>query len=291
MQGHHSFLCVSVRLTRDSTLTIHEHRGGGAFAACDDVFGHTGVVARVCHPGLSDDEIMVSRDEEVGVTLWVENVFVPLPLHLKNTIIHVHWELAALSCWWSINDGNCALCGFPALLHKQERPIFDVLPSLYPIPFVLYVSFVAAAVAITPPGTHHIIGLSSSSCHPCFPLRGQPPWCSFPVNCSWHLPSHFPVNSPCAGKLWWGIPPPLIPTASDWLANPLIALLLKQLVLFGDRENAADEVKQLDPVWSSKRRHTPARDVKVGARVALSTVVRETEDTERWQSDKEWDRE
>lgn len=64
---------------------------------------------------------------------------------------------------------------FLALLHKQERPIFDVLPSLYPIPSVLYVSFVAAAVAITPPGTRHKIGLSSSSSHPRFPLRGQPP--------------------------------------------------------------------------------------------------------------------
>lgn len=79
---------------------------------------------------------------------------------------------------------------------------------------------------------------------------------------------------------------------SIWLTGqPLIALLLKQLVLLGDWEDTADEVKQLDPVWSSKRRHTPVRDMKVGARAALSTSVRETEDTERWQSDKEWDRE
>lgn len=72
--------------TRESSLTIHEHRRRGAFAASDDVFGHAGVVARVCHPGLSDDEIVVGRDEEVGVTLWVENVFVPLPLHLKTRV-------------------------------------------------------------------------------------------------------------------------------------------------------------------------------------------------------------
>lgn len=100
------------------------------------------------------------------------------------------------------------------------RCLLVFLPSLHPPPSLLYVSYVAAAVAITPPGTHHVIGLSSSSRHHCFPLRGQPPWCSFLVNCSWHHPSHFPVNSPCAGKLWWGIPPPLISTASDWLANP-----------------------------------------------------------------------
>lgn len=47
---------------------------------------------------------------------------------------------------------------------------------------------------------------------------------------------------------------------SIWLTGqPLIALLLKQLVLFGDWEDTADEVKQLDPVWSSKRRHTGER--------------------------------
>lgn len=70
--------------TRAASLTIHEHRRRGAFAASDDVFGHAGVVARVGHPGLSDDEVVVGRDEEVGVSLWVENVFVPLPLHLKT---------------------------------------------------------------------------------------------------------------------------------------------------------------------------------------------------------------
>lgn len=70
--------------TRESSLTIHEHRGRGASAASDNVFGHTGVVARVRHPGLPDDEIVVGCDEEVGVTLWVENVFIPLPLHLKT---------------------------------------------------------------------------------------------------------------------------------------------------------------------------------------------------------------
>lgn len=156
------------------------------------------------------------------------------------------------------------------------------------MPSLLYISYAAAAAVTMPPGMHHIIGLSSS-CPPCFLLRGQPPWCFFPVNCSWHLPSHFPVNSPCTGKLWWGIPPPLISTVSDWLANPFIALLLKQLVLLWDREDTADEVKQLDPVWSCKCRHTPARDVKGWARITRSTSVRETEDTERWQWDKEWD--
>lgn len=75
-------------LLGESSLTVHDHCGGGAFAASDDVFCHTRVVARVCHPGLSDDEIMIGRDKEVGVHLWVEDVFIPLPLHLKNTLIH-----------------------------------------------------------------------------------------------------------------------------------------------------------------------------------------------------------
>lgn len=190
---------------------------------------------------------------------------------------------------WSMGSGHCGLHRFSALPHKQELHLwclFVFLLSLDPMPSLLYISY-AAAAAVMPPGTHHIIGLPSSR-PPCFLLR---PDVFFPVNCGWHLPSHFPVNSPCAGKLWWGIPPPLISTASDWLANPLIALLLKQLVLLWDREDTADEVKQLDPVWSCKRRHTPARDVKGWARITRSTSVRETEDTERWQSDKEWDRE
>lgn len=64
--------------------TIDQNRGGGAFAASDDVFGHTRVVARVRQPGFFDDEIMVSRDEKIGVARRVENILVPLPLHLKN---------------------------------------------------------------------------------------------------------------------------------------------------------------------------------------------------------------
>lgn len=72
------------------SLTVHDHGGRGALAASDDVFGHARVVARVCHPGLSDDEVMVGRDEEVGIALWAEDVFIPLPLHLKYAIIHMY---------------------------------------------------------------------------------------------------------------------------------------------------------------------------------------------------------
>lgn len=192
------------------------------------------------------------------------------------------------SPWCPMGNSNCGLRGFFTSL--QVWCLFVFLLSLHPMPSLLYISY-AAAAAIMPPGTHHIIGLSSSR-PPCFLLQGQPLWCFFPpVTYSWHLPSHFPVNSPCAGKLCWGIPPPLISTASDWLANPLIALLLKQLVLLGDREDTADEVKQLDPVWSCKRRHTPSRDVKGWLRIRQITSVQETEDKGRRQSDKEWDRE
>lgn len=47
-------------------------------------------------------------------------------------------------------------------------------------------------------------------------------------------------------------------------------LLLKQLVPIWDWEDAADEVKQLAPVWSSKHRHTPPRDVNRGRERELS---------------------
>ena len=39
-------------------------------------------------------------------------------------------------------------------------------------------------------------------------------------------------------------------------------LLFKQLVPFWDWEDAADEMKQLAPVWSSKLRHISLRDME-----------------------------
>lgn len=232
----------------------------------------------------------------------------PTPPHPQPWWLCSIWTWSGVSTWATKqpctfrNFSRRVCCPFSAGLtaRLQETTeaaggLFVFLLSLDPMhASLLYISY-ALAAAILPPGTHHIIGLSSSR-PPCFLLQGQPLWCFLfcffsPLNCSWHLPSHFPVNSLCAGELWWGNPPPLISTASDWLANPLIALLLKQLVLLGDREDTADEVKQLDPVWSCKRRHTPTRDVKGWARIRWRTSVCETEDTGRWQSDKEWDRE
>lgn len=63
--------------------TVDEDRGGVAFAASDNVFGHARVVARVCEACFFDDEIVVGRDEIIGVACWVDQILVPLPLHLE----------------------------------------------------------------------------------------------------------------------------------------------------------------------------------------------------------------
>lgn len=64
--------------------TVDEDRGRVAFAASDDVFGHARVVARVCEACFFDDEIVVGRDEIIGVARWVDQILVPLPLHLER---------------------------------------------------------------------------------------------------------------------------------------------------------------------------------------------------------------
>ena len=64
--------------------TIDDDSGGGTLAAGHDVLGHAGVVARVSQPRMLDDEVVVGRDEDVGVGLWVEQLLVPLPLHLST---------------------------------------------------------------------------------------------------------------------------------------------------------------------------------------------------------------
>lgn len=46
-------------------------------------------------------------------------------------------------------------------------------------------------------------------------------------------------------------------------------LLLEQLVPIWDWEDAAGEVKQLAPVWSSKHRHTLLRDMKGESKAEL----------------------
>lgn len=69
---------------KKSSPTIDKDRGRGAFAASDDVFGHARVVAGVGQPGFFDDEIMVGRDDKIGVTRWVDHILVSLPLHLKT---------------------------------------------------------------------------------------------------------------------------------------------------------------------------------------------------------------
>lgn len=51
-------------------------------------------------------------------------------------------------------------------------------------------------------------------------------------------------------------------------------LLLEQLVPIWDPEDVAHEVKQLAPVWSSKHRCTPPRDV--GREKETDTVERES---------------
>lgn len=77
----------SLSFENECLPTIDQDRGRVAFAASDDVLGHARVVARVGQPGLLDDKIVVGRDEEIGVALWVDHILVPLPLHLKESLI------------------------------------------------------------------------------------------------------------------------------------------------------------------------------------------------------------
>lgn len=63
--------------------TIDNHSGRGALASCHNVLGNAGVVACVGQTGLFDDEIMVRGDEEIGVSLGVDQLLVSLPLHLE----------------------------------------------------------------------------------------------------------------------------------------------------------------------------------------------------------------
>lgn len=77
-------------------------------------------------------------------------------------------------------------------------------------------------------------------------LRPAPSFPSFSVNC--------PYSCDWLVCCSWSLD-----CLSGW-PNHLV-LLLEQLAPIWDRDDAADEVKQLAPVWSSKHRHTPHRDV------------------------------
>lgn len=206
------------------------------------------------------------------------------------------------SCCWSVSVTDHDLWSFCALLPKPKLMLF--LFSVYS-QFALLVSL----LSLDPRAISRVATVRQHCCRYYANCNAAHNWSFFlfatPVfscgdfcsnvlllNCSWHLPSFFSANGPYAGELWWDSLLPLVSGLSVWLANPLLVLLLEQLVPIWDREDTADEVKQLAPVWSSKHRHTPPRDTKgERERVVQNKSVWETQDMERWQQDKEWDRE
>lgn len=90
---------------------------------------------------------------------------------------------------------------------------------------------------------------------PVFPPSWLLLWCSFLLNCGWHLPSYFSANCPYAVDLRLASLRFLVSGLSERLAWAPLVLLLEQLVPIWDREDAANEVKQLALVWSSKHTH------------------------------------
>lgn len=76
-------MCLFNICSQRLSPTVDENRGRVAFAASDNVFGHARVVARVCKACFFDDEIVVGRDEIIGVACWVDQILVSLPLHLE----------------------------------------------------------------------------------------------------------------------------------------------------------------------------------------------------------------
>lgn len=117
-------------------------------------------------------------------------------------------------------------------------------------------SAAALLLVLLPVVIPHIIGPTSSGA----PSPLSPPswlllWCSFLLNCGWHLPSYFSANCPYAVDLRLASLRFLVSGLSERLAWAPLVLLLEQLVPIWDREDAANEVKQLAPVWSSKHTH------------------------------------
>lgn len=115
-------------------------------------------------------------------------------------------------------------------------------------------------------------------------------WCSFLLNCSWHLPFLF-LCKPSPTLLscdWLAAAPGLW---AVWVAGLTSScVVIRAVSAYLGPGGAADEVKQLAPVWSSKHRHAPPRDMKGGReRVVQNKSVWETQYMERWQRDREWD--
>lgn len=99
--------------------TVDNHSSRGALSSSYNVLGHAGVVACVGQAGLFDDEIMVHGDEEIGVSLGVNQVLVSLPLHLE---IYTREHISQLQ---SGSNGWKTLCMLPdpaVILSRSQRP-------------------------------------------------------------------------------------------------------------------------------------------------------------------------
>lgn len=125
---------------------------------------------------------------------------------------------------------------------------------------------------------------------PVFPPSWLLLWCSFLLNRGWHLPSYFSANCPYAVDLRLASLLFLVSGLSERLAWVPLVLLLEQLVPIWDREDAANEVKQLALVWSSKHRHGTVKH-RERERASVTWAEQEIQCMERWERYTEWDKE